>query len=95
MKNLPKVVKKFDVDFFNNGALTLDPEFIGVNKSKWAITGKIRDDYYQWVNYFYAVHPKLGRVWGDFEREVYADSEEGLAHFLKNHPPKNWCYDDI
>ncbi len=62
----------------------------------WLITGKIgRKDYsylwegyFYWVNRFKARHPKFGKVWGDFSKEVFADSEKGYQDFLKNFPPK-------
>lgn len=61
----------------------------------WTVSGKIHEDYYYWVNYFEAEHPTHGKVWGDFESEVYADSEEGFEHFYKNHTPEAWDYGDI
>jgi len=61
----------------------------------WTITGDIHEDYYVWVNAFEAVHPKYGRVWGDFEHEVYADSEEAYNLFVTNYPPEEWDYWDI
>lgn len=36
-----------------------------------------------------------GKVWGDFEYIVYADSEEAYEDFYKNHPPEEWDYWDI
>lgn len=63
--------------------------------SGWTISGRIYDDYIIWVNKFEASHPQYGRVWGDFEHEVEADSEEGFKHFYENHPPNAWDYGDI
>jgi hypothetical protein len=34
-------------------------------------------------------------VWGDFEKEVYADSEEAFADFYAKHEPHAWDYWDI
>lgn len=56
---------------------------------------QIHEDWYLWVNKFEATHSIYGRVWGDFEDEVFADSEDGLNHFIKNHPPEEWDYADI
>lgn len=88
------------------GALTLSPSAVTdsgaesgthtrTNASGWTITGEIHEDYYVWVNDFRATHPKYGRVWGNFESEVHADSEEGFAHFWKHHTPEDWDYGDI
>lgn len=76
-------------------ALTLNPWEIGEHASGWVISGVIHEDYFEWVNEFEAVHPDFGRVWGDFEEVVYADSEEAFEHFYKNHPPNEWDYWDI
>lgn len=84
-------VKPFDVYSAN----TLPPECIGKNESGWVICGKIYEDEFEWVNEFEATHPIYGRVWGDFESGVYADSESGYNHFIENHPPTEWDYDDI
>ena len=65
------------------------------HESGWTITGELQEDYYVWVNDFHATHPEYGRVWGDFQREVFADSEEGYQHFWINHKPYSWSYWDI
>lgn len=65
------------------------------HSSGWTISGKLRTDWFVWVNEFEATHLQYGRVWGDFEVEVEAESEEGFAHFYKNHPPNAWDYGDI
>lgn len=94
------VIKQFLVDFHSYyGALTLDPDYVlNTQSSGWKITGGIHYDYtYRvgWLNEFEAVHPFYGKVWGNFEDKVYADTEEGFNHFYKNHPPKAWDYQDI
>lgn len=101
------IVKRFGVDFESaGGALTLDPSEVcsnGEDRGKhtklhndgWEITGVVQEDYFVWVNYFEANHPKYGRVWGDFEEEVFADSEEGFKNFYDNHAPEAWDYYDI
>lgn len=86
--------KKFHLHY-KTQARTLDPEDLGTKASGWVITGKICDDYYQWVRDFEAVHAAYGRVWGSFEDIVYADSEEGFNHFYENHHPHEWDYWDI
>lgn len=61
----------------------------------WTITGEIQEDYYVWVNEFTAIHPKYGKVWGNFEGIVYADSEEGFNNFYNYFQPQVWDYYDI
>lgn len=61
----------------------------------WTISGVIAEDYFYWVNAFEASHPRYGRVWGDFEEEVYADSQEAFDAFYAEHTPEFWDYQDI
>ena len=100
------VTKKFGVDFNSNyGALTLHPWEVGdysigveqshTHKDGWTITAVVKEDHYEWINEFSAVHPTLGKVWGNFEDDVFADSEEAYKHFYENHPPHAWDYGDI
>lgn len=86
--------KKFDSDTWGE-AFTLPAECIGENSSGWTISGFVHEDYYTWVNEFSATHAEFGRVWGDFEKEVFADSEEGYKNFVRAHPPESWSYLDI
>ena len=80
------------------------------HESGWTIKGRLETGYYNyvwlnqfeayhynyvWLNQFEAYHPVFGKVWGDFEDEVFADSEEGFAHFFENHPPNDWSYCEI
>lgn len=68
---------------------------VRTHENGWVVKGEIHENYYEWVNEFEAIHPKFGRVWGDFENEVYADSEEGFENFYKEFPPHEWDYADI
>ncbi len=61
----------------------------------WTISGDIKEDWYYWVNTFEAHHPVFGRVWGDFEDVVFADSQQGYEAFCASHPPRTWDYQDI
>lgn len=61
----------------------------------WTIAGYVHEDMVTWVNDFMAWSLKYGRVWGNFEKIVYADSEEAYQHFIENHPPREWDYQDI
>ncbi len=107
LKQSVMITKKFGTDFNSEGgALTLPVSAVSVHpqdsgthtrthESGWTITGEVREDYYTWVNKFEATHPIFGKVWGDFEEEVHADSEQGFADFWKNHEPQAWDYLDI
>ena len=102
------ITKQCGVDWQNlRGALTLEPEEVCVSAHDligthtrthddgWTITGKIVNDYFYWVNEFAAAHPTFGKVWGDFEDEVHADSEEAFADFYAKHAPTAWDYQNI
>ena len=102
------IKKTFGIDFNSEGgALTLSSgeissteignyDFCGrKHKSGWTIVGQIQEDYYVWVNEFFASHPKYGYVFGNFENNVYASSEEGYQHFYNHHQPETWDYMDI
>ena len=65
------------------------------HESGWTITAVIHCDWYFWVNYFVANHPKYGWIYGDFEEEITCLSEKAFDHFYKNHPPELWDYGDI
>ena len=76
-----------------------DGEFSGYSERThsdgWTIKGLVIEDYYLWVNEFEATHEVFGRVWGNFDSCVYADSEEGYQNFIKTHPYTVWDYWDI
>ena len=85
----------YTIKFNVPSASTISPSELGENSSGWTITGKIHEDYYEWVNYFEATHPDYGWVKGDYESEITASSEAAYLHFNSNHPPSNWDYMDI
>lgn len=91
------IEKKYGVDFKAPPylSLTLRTEDLGTHASGWTVTGAVVEDWYEWVEDFEAVHPKLGKVWGDFEGTVYATSERAFKHFYDNHPPQPWDKGDI
>ena len=101
------ITRTFGKDFNSDGgALTLNVSEVTdtdaesgthtrVHDDGWVITGEIHEDYYVWVNDFVAIHPKLGKVWGDFEHEVYATSKAAYDDFYVKHPPEAWDYGDI
>jgi len=87
-------VKNF-IDEMAGWAHTLQPSYIGTNSSGWIITGKIVEYYYEWVNDFEATHFKYGKISGNFETSVVAESKEAYDHFVEHHPPNKWDYMDI
>ncbi len=99
------IEKKYGEHFTSNGgALTLETSEVTDSNAQggkhtkthddgWTITGEIMEDYFVWV--FEATHSRFGRVFGDFEDVVYADSEEGFADFYEHHKPEDWDYGDI
>ena len=104
------IVKRFGVDFTSEGgALTLDAhevtadvDMISIGEKQtrthpdgWTISGVVSEAFYCWVSEFEATHPIYGRVAGNFEEEVYADSEEGFDNFMEHHAPKAWDYENI
>ena len=97
--------KAFQLEF-SHMARTLNPEEVCENgdvvgfhtrthQDGWTISGCVHEDWYHWVNEFEAHHPVHGRVWGDFESEVFADSEAGYDAFVQAHSPEEWDYWDI
>ena len=101
------ITKIYGVDFESEGgALTLSSSEVTDDSSQsgthekihldgWTIKGEIHEDYYVWVSDFEASHQVFGKVWGNFEDKVYADSEEGFNDFYNNHKPNAWDYGDI
>lgn len=99
------IVKRFEVK--GSSAHTLAPEEIYENhtfqcggssrkhKDGWTISGVISEDYFYWVNDFVATHPDFGRVWGNFESEVFASTEAAFQDFFEGHSPEAWDYWDI
>jgi hypothetical protein len=96
-KQKPKVTKKYGIDFKSkyDSALTLDTSVIGQHENGWTVSGEIQEDYFVWVSDFEAEHPTWGKVWGNFEDEVYATSERAFKKFYKEFPPVSWDYGDI
>ena len=105
------IIKEFGKDFHSEGgALTLSILEVSeidlsedecgkieerLHSDGWKIKAMTHADYYRWVNAFEATHPTYGKVWGDFEDKVFADTEEGYNHFYKHHTPEAWDYGDI
>lgn len=75
--------------------VTLYPYQLGNHASGWIVEGEVSEDCFEWVSDFTASHPVYGKVWGNFNKKVYADSQEGLDDFMKNVPPHAWDIYDI
>lgn len=78
-------------------AYTLDPDYIeDAKKHGWIFHTEICEDYYEWVSEFCAIRlSDNAAVWGDFNYEVYASSQEAYDEFIKLFPPEAWDYGDI
>jgi len=56
--------------------------------SGWAIQGTIvQGETMDWVESFEASHPLYGDIWGNFNSNVYAETEEAFQDFYTNHTP--------
>ena len=75
-----------------NGALTIDPEFIGLNDD-WRIFGTSHKDCFGhvWVNEF-AAFKNNDCVFGDFNNTVWCSSEKAYQEFIKEFPLVSWNY---
>lgn len=81
---------------FSSMARTLRPDDLGYHEdSWWTIEGLVLEDYYEWVSDFVATHPIYGKIEGNFESEVTAESQKALDHFLEHHHYSEWDYYDI
>lgn len=90
------ITKDYSHETFKSMARTLHPEDLGFHDtSGWTVEGDICEDYYEWVNDFVATHHVYGKIEGNFETEVTAESQEALDHFLNNHSFVEWDYWDI
>ncbi len=91
-----KIVVDCSHSDFATQARTLNPGDLGYHEeSGWTVEGKVMEDYYEWINDFVATHPTYGRIEGNFQVKVSADSLEALNHFLEHHPYLEWDYYDI
>jgi len=76
-------------------AFVLDKDDLTTHESGWTIEGEVKDDGLLWVEEFTATHSLYGKVWGDYDEKLHADSKIGLKHFIKNHPPKLFDFWEI
>lgn len=73
-------------------ARTLPAKYVGVHSNGWTIIGEIKHGIY--VNYFEAYHCN-SRVWGDFEKKIFATSLKTFKEFKKLFPYVEWNYKDL
>jgi hypothetical protein len=80
-----------------SSACTLSPNVLSIFIDDWTVTGEVHEDYLEWINEFEATHPKYGWVRGDFEKTVYASSQEAYIEFTSHeeYHPHHWDYRDI
>lgn len=65
------------------------------HKDGWTISAIIEYDYYVWIESFRAYHPKYGKIYGDLNNLIKAESIEAYEHFIKYHPIKKFDLHDI
>lgn len=107
IENYKTISKLFGKDFGSGDmALTLSPNevsdapfdtghFVKKHQDGWTIEGFVLSDGERfWLNEFMATHSKYGNVYGDFEYEVIADTEEGFQDFYLKHCPETWDYNE-
>lgn len=73
-------------------ARTLPAKYVGVHSNGWTIIGEIKHKLF--INYFEAYKGNK-KVWGDFEKMVYATSKQTFYEFKKLFPYVEWDYKDI
>jgi hypothetical protein len=83
-------------NYTGHDANTLDATDIGnhLPPDGWNVEGEVHEDYYEWVNEFSATK-RNWKVWGDFEKIVYATNKKAYEDFIKYHPAHEWDYWDI
>lgn len=81
---------------FNNmvgtQARTLLARYLGKHSNGWDIRGLSKRNL--WVNEFEAFKGNM-KVYGDFEKCVYATSQKAYEEFIKSFPFVEWDYKDI
>lgn len=84
--------------YFDNEAHTIEPDNIQnyYEEGKFKFYGWIKEDYYQWINFFIVIFDD-GRnfVLGDFEHVVIASNKKSFAIFKKYVTVNRWDYGDI
>ena len=69
----------------NDGCVYCGKFFQTTYHDGWSIMTAINKNNATIKGTFEASHPIHGRVHGNFENAIYADSEEGYANFVLNH----------
>lgn len=73
-----------------------EPIFIMYVNKDWFIYTRAHNDYYVWGSDFMAFYLKDSKyVLGNFEKTIYASSEEDLNKFIEDNPYSEWDYLDI
>lgn len=79
---------------FGSNAITLNTT--ALSSDKWEVTGQVQEDYYKWINDFYAVEKSTNNVvFGNFEDTVYATDKDTYDRFRKQIQVDDWDYMDI
>lgn len=83
----------------HDSGLGFSPGQRGAKSDGWKITGPVDDsEIYResYVPVFVADHPKYGKVYGNWEDEVFSETEEGFDDLYDKHTPSvEFDYYDI
>lgn len=91
---IPDIVQE-TLFFSQNSSIFNKYSTIYVNKD-WFIYTRVHNDYYIWGSDFMAFYLKESKyVLGNFEKTIYASSEEDLNKFIEDNPYSEWDYLDI
>lgn len=86
--------KDYSDSVYTGDARTLPVSAKGFHDNGWQIDALIHGDgSMEWISDFYAYHPTLGFVRGNFEAHIFATSEYVLNEFLKDFPFDEWNYE--
>jgi hypothetical protein len=96
-------LKRFELgkewEYGTSPAITLNPMCLSDRfQTGWTLRADINDESgFSWINEFEATHPEYGKVYGDLEKSLYYNSEEGLKNFVKTYKVciEFWDYKDI
>lgn len=88
---------KMDANYngYNIPKRTLFASYLGFHSSGWLVEAEVIEDYYTWIEEFWAFHPVHGIVKGNFESMVMASSENSLLEFLNCFEFEEWDAWDI
>jgi hypothetical protein len=72
-----------------------DQEYVHskTNDNGWTINAKIHNNFYKPINFFIAIHPTYGEVWGDFEKTIYASTPLAYQKLVESDLIAHWDFE--